>query len=519
MQVKEFKNLSFTDFSRPDKRAQMEAALAKVRGQLGREYDIIIGGRRIRSENKFKSCNPANTAEVIGVMQEGGSELVEEAVRAAEKAFQSWSRTSAQERTEIVFKMADIMTERRYELASWMVLEVGKSWVEADADVAEAVDFLNYYSHQMLDLAKPQPLVDYPPEENELVYIPLGVGAVISPWNFPLAILTGMTFAGIVAGNTVICKPAHDSAVIASKLMEIAQAAGLPDGVFNLLTGRGPEVGEPLVVHPRVRFISFTGSKEVGLRINELAAKPRPDQIWIKRVVAEMGGKDSIVVDEEADLDAAVEGVVRSSYGYQGQKCSACSRAIVADSIYDLFLEKLTRKTKEIIKEGDPQDPDVNFGPVVNSQAFKKISEYIEIGKQEGRLLAGGDKGDPKGYFIRPTIFADIDPKARLAQEEIFGPVLSVIRARDYDHALEIANNTVFGLTGAVYSKNPEKLQRAKREFHVGNLYLNRGCTGALVGIHPFGGFNMSGTDSKAGGPDYLLLFTQAKSIARLKDA
>ncbi|HSR54008.1 MAG TPA: L-glutamate gamma-semialdehyde dehydrogenase [Acidobacteriota bacterium] len=519
MQVKEFTNLPFTDFSRPDKRAEMEAALAQVRSEMGREYDIIIGGRRIQSNNKFESRNPSNTDEVVGIVQDGGTELVEEAVRAGEEAFKSWSRKSAQERAEIVFKMADIMTQRRYELASWMVLEVGKSWVEADADVAEAVDFLNYYAHQALELAKPAPLVDYPPEENEMVYIPLGVGVVISPWNFPLAILTGMTFAAIVSGNCVICKPAHDSAVIAAKMAEVAQQAGLPPGVLNLLSGRGPEVGEPLVVHPRIRFISFTGSKEVGLRINELAAKPRPGQIWIKRVVAEMGGKDAIVVDEEADLDAAADGVVRSAYGFQGQKCSACSRAIVADSIYDLFLDKLKQKTEEIIHKGDVQNPDVNFGPVVNSQAFKKISEYIEIGKQEGRLLVGGDKGDPKGYYINPTIFADIDPKARLSQEEIFGPVLAVTRARDYDHALEIANDTIFGLTGSVYSKNPQKLERAKREFHVGNLYLNRGCTGALVGIHPFGGFNMSGTDSKAGGPDYLLLFTQAKSIARKKDA
>lgn len=514
MKLPEFRNLELTDFSRESNRQAMLEALSRVRSELGREYDIVIGGEHVKTEGKFQSVNPSKKEEVIGIFQEGRSDLVEPAIGAAEKAFQTWSRTDAEERVRLVLEVADKMRRRRLELAAWMVLEVGKSWVEADADVAEAVDFCEFYSREMLRLAAPQPLVEIPDEENDLVYIPLGVGVIIPPWNFPLAILTGMSMAAVVSGNTVIIKPSSDSPAIAAQLVQICEEVGFPPGVVNFVTGGGPEVGEPLVVHPRTRFISFTGSKDVGLRINELAAKPQPGQIWIKRVVAEMGGKDSIIVDEDTDLDEAAAGVAASAFGFQGQKCSACSRAIVHGSVYEPFLEKLKQKTADLTV-GNVERPDVTFGPVINQRAQEKILKYIEQGKSEGRLIYGGERGEADGFYVRPTVIADVKPDAVISQEEIFGPVLAVIRARDYDHALEIANNTVYGLTGAVYTRDPEKLERARREFHVGNLYLNRKCTGALVGVHPFGGFNLSGTDSKAGGRDYLLLFTQAKSIAR----
>jgi len=515
LRLPEFTNQSFVDFSQPENKTAMDAAIAKVQSQLGNEYDIVLGGNHLRSGVTFQSVNPSRSDEVVGVFQKGTIDLVEKAVSAAESAFQSWSRTSAEERVGYMLEVSRLMQERRFELAAWMVFEVGKSWVEADADVAEAIDFCEYYSRLMLNLESPDPLVPMEGEENHLVYIPLGIGVIIPPWNFPLAILAGMTFAAIVSGNTAIVKPSSDSPAVGAQLMKIFEEAGLPAGVVNFLPGSGSEIGDALVLHPKTRFLAFTGSKEVGLRINELAAKPQPGQVWIKRVIAEMGGKDSIIVDDEADLDDAVTGVVAAAFGFQGQKCSACSRAIVVDSVYDAFLEKLEKRTLEAVVEGVVTSPEVNFGPVINHRAQESILHYIEVGKGEGRLLLGGEKGDPSGFYIRPTIIVDVDPLATISQEEIFGPVLSVVKARDYVDALAIANNTEYGLTGSVYSLNEEKLLKAGREFHVGNLYYNRRCTGALVGVHPFGGFNMSGTDSKAGGPDYLLLFTQAKSITR----
>jgi len=515
VQIEKFKNLEFTDFSKPENKAAMERAIADVRSQLGQEYDILIGSDHIRTEGKLLSYNPSRKDEVVGVCQKGTRELAETAISTASEAFESWSRTAPEKRVEYVLAISNLMTQRRLELAAWMVLEVGKSWAEADGDVAEAVDFIEFYAREMLRLSLPQPLAENPGEENQLVYIPLGVGVVIPPWNFPLAILTGMAMAGVVSGNTVILKPSSDSPVIAAQLIRLCEEVGLPPGVVNFLPGPGSQIGDPLVEHPKTRFISFTGSMPVGLGIVEKAAKAQPGQIWIKRVVAEMGGKDAIVVDSETDLDEAAAGVVRSTYGFQGQKCSACSRAIVVESVYDEFLEKLVELTPAIVQEGSVEESDVNFGPVINGRAQQQIMDYIETGKKEGRLLLGGEKGSAEGHFIRPTIIADLDSKSTIAQEEIFGPVLAVIKAKDYDDALAIANDTIFGLTGAVYTDDEEKLRRAEQEFHVGNLYLNRGCTGALVGIHPFGGFNMSGTDSKAGSRDYLLLFTQAKSIAR----
>jgi 1-pyrroline-5-carboxylate dehydrogenase len=356
-------------------------------------------------------------------------------------------------------------------------------------------------------------VVQLPGEHDEMMYIPLGVGVVIPPWNFPLAIMVGMTIASLVTGNIAIVKPSSETPTIGAKFAEVLLEAGFPPYSFTLLTGSGAAVGDVLVQHPKTRYISFTGSRDVGLRINELAAKTAPGQIWIKRVIAEMGGKDAIIVDGDCDLDKAVDGVLFSAFGYQGQKCSACSRAIVDASVYDQFVEKLAPKAKAL-KVGSPEDPGNFMGPVISASARKSILEYIEVGKKEGRQVAGDTKVPDNGYYIAPTVIADIEAKDRIFQEEIFGPVLAIAKANDFEHALELANDSQYGLTGAVFSNNPDHLKEAKQRFHVGNLYFNRKCTGAMVGAHPFGGFNMSGTDSKAGGPDYLLLFLQAKSVA-----
>jgi 1-pyrroline-5-carboxylate dehydrogenase len=408
-----------------------------------------------------------------------------------------------------LFKAADISRKRRFEINAWMILEAGKNFGEADADTAEAIDFLDFYGREMLRYADKQPITPVPGEKNELIYIPLGVGVVIPPWNFPFAILVGMTSAAIVAGNTVVLKPSSDTPMMGKLFNDIMKEAGLPAGVLNFLPGSGGEVGDNLVAHPKVRFIAFTGSMEVGIHINELAAKVQPGQIWLKRVVAEMGGKDSIVVDKETDVDEAVKGVVASAFGYQGQKCSACSRAIIDKSIYDEFVKKLKDEVEKI--QVGPAEQNFRMGPVASASAERGILEYMEIGKKEGKLLTGGNKISDDGYYLEPTVIVDVDPKARISQEEIFGPVLSVIKSPNFDESIKIANNTIFGLTGAVYTNNRKKLEKAKKELFIGNLYFNRKCTGAMVGGHPFGGFNMSGTDSKAGGRDYLLLFLQAK--------
>src|SRR5437667_7781872 len=406
------------------------------------------------------------------------------------------------------------MRARKHELSAWMIYEVAKTWPEADGDTAEAIDFLEFYARDMLSYGAPQPLTKLAGEENRLEYIPLGVGAGIPPWNFPLAIMGGLTAAAIVTGNTVVLKPSSDAPTFAFKLFELLEEAGMPAGVVNFMTGSGAEVGDVVVDHPQTRFIAFTGSKEVGLRVNERAAKVHDGQIWIKRVVAEMGGKDAIIVAEDADLDEAATGVVQSAFGYQGQKCSACSRAIIDARVDDPMIEKIAERTAKL-KVGNPTDTSTTMSAVINEKAFTTINGYVEKGKAEGgRVVAGGGSDGEQGFFIEPTVIADVKPGSTIEQEEIFGPVLAVIKANDYDDALRIANDTQFGLTGAVYSTDEAKIERARREFHVGNLYFNRKCTGALVGVHPFGGFNMSGTDSKAGGHDYLLLFMQAKVSA-----
>jgi 1-pyrroline-5-carboxylate dehydrogenase len=510
----EFKNEPFTDFKSPEIARRMRDALERVAAQLGREYDLIIGGQRVKTEGKIQSLNPARPAQVVGAHQKAGAEHAEDAMQAALRAFEFWSRVSTEERASLLLGAAQIIRERKLEFCAWLVYEVGKNWAEADADVAETIDFLEFYSREALRLAKATTPIQLPGERNELLYIPLGVGAVIPPWNFPFAIMAGMTSAAIVTGNTVILKPSSDSPTIAAKFVEVLEEAGMPGGVVNFCPGSGATFGNAIVEHPKTRFIAFTGSKAVGLDIHERAAKTQPGQVWIKRTVLEMGGKDSILVCADSDFDAAVDGVVASAFGFSGQKCSACSRAIVEATIYDSFVERVRERVAEL-KVGDPvKNP--NLGPVINKAALDTMLGYIETGKKEGRLVAGGNavENADGGYFLEPTVIADVAPDAVIAQEEIFGPVLAIIKVESFEEGLRVANNTEYGLTGALYTDSRERLDRARSEYHVGNLYFNRKCTGAMVGAHPFGGFNMSGTDSKAGGPDYLYLFTQAKSVA-----
>src|SRR5437660_1605447 len=508
-----FKNEPPVDFRHEENARKMRAAIEKVRGQLGREYDLIIGGKHVKTGEKIKSINPAKPSQIVGLHQKAGRDHVEPAMNAALKAFESWSRTSVEERASLVFRVGDLLRERNCEVMAWLVFEVSKNWAEADGDIAETIDFCELYAREALRLTKAAPHAQLTGERDTLTYIPLGVGAVIPPWNFPCAIMAGMTLASIVCGNTVVLKPSSDSPTIAAKFIELLEEAGMPEGVVNFCPEAGASFGDAVVAHPKTRYIAFTGSREVGLRINKVAADQTPGQVWIKRTILEMGGKDAIIVDADADIDSAVEGVAVSAFGFQGQKCSACSRAIIDERIYDKFLEKLKARVEKI-NVGDPAE-NANMGAVINEGSMKTIMGYIEQGKKDGRVITGGARATNagEGYFIQPTVVADIPPKSKLEQEEIFGPVLTVIKSKNYDHALQIANDTEFGLTGAVYTKSRDKIERAIREFHVGNLYINRKCTGATVGCHPFGGFNMSGTDSKSGGPDYLYLFTQGKAV------
>ncbi|MFC5649295.1 L-glutamate gamma-semialdehyde dehydrogenase [Paenibacillus solisilvae] len=511
-----FQNEPFTDFSAEVNKQEMEAALRKVKGELGRDYPLWIGAVKVMTEDKIVSINPGDLDEVVGRVSKATQDLAEKAMQAALLAFNSWKKVPAVERAEYLFKAAKLMRERKHEFSAFMVYEAGKNWGEADADTAEAIDFLEYYAREMIRLSETnlhRPLTKLAGENNRLDYIPLGVGITIPPWNFPLAICVGMTAAAIVCGNTVLLKPASVTPVIAHKFVELMEEVGLPAGVINFVPGSGSEIGDYLTSHPQTRFISFTGSKEVGLRINELAAKTAEGQIWIKRVIAEMGGKDGIVVDETANVEEAAKAIVVSAFGFQGQKCSAGSRAFVAAAVYDQVVDRVRELTQQL----SIGLPEKNFqaGPVSDLGAYNKILDYIEIGKGEGRLIAGGAKAEGNGYYIQPTVFVDVDCKARIMQEEIFGPVLAIGKAADYQDAIAQFNDTEFGLTGSFFSQDEDQIAYALEEMHCGNLYINRKCTGALVGVHPFGGFNMSGTDSKAGGHDYLLLFTQAKLSSR----
>lgn len=514
--VSPFVNEPFTDFSKEENKKAMEAAIAKVKAELGRDYPLHIGSKKVMTEARIVSINPGDKDQVIGSVSKADQALAEEAMQVALQAFESWKRVPAAERADYLFKAAELMRQRKHEFSAMMILESGKNYAEADADTAEAIDFIEFYAREMLRLSRineTQPLTKIAGETNNLTYIPLGVGVVIPPWNFPLAICVGMTTAAVVSGNTVLLKPASTTPVIAHKFVALMEEVGLPAGVINYIPGSGAEVGDYLTTHPKTRFVSFTGSKEIGLRINRLAAETAPGQIWIKRVVAEMGGKDGIVVDETADLQAAAQAIVASAFGFQGQKCSAGSRAFIVESVYDEVVEKVVELTKAL-QVGLPET-NAPVGPVIDQGSYDKILNYIEIGKTEGKLLAGGGKAEGNGYYIEPTVFADVDGKARIMQEEIFGPVLAIGKAKDWKEAVALYNDTEFGLTGAFFSSDEERIEEALETMHCGNLYINRKCTGALVGVHPFGGFNMSGTDSKAGGYDYLLLFTQAKLTSR----
>ena len=507
----------YEDFTIPENRKAMEAALKKVEGELGREYPLVIGGKKITTKEKIVSINPSDTSQVIGYVSKAEEKHAEMALQAALTAFETWKNVPWETRARYLIAIAKKMRVRKMELAAWMVYEEGKSWIEAIADTAEAIDFHEFYAREairMAGVAGTHEVTPYPDEQNELFYIPLGAGVAIPPWNFPLAIMSGITIAPVVAGNAVVLKPASTAPVIAAKYMEICEECDIPKGVINYLPGPGSSVGDYLVRHPKTRFVVFTGSMEVGKHINEEAAKFADGQIWIKRVILEMGGKDFMAIDDNCDIEVAAQSIVASAFGFQGQKCSAGGRAIVHQKVYDQVLARCVELTKNL-KVGNPVEYGIHNGGVIDEAAYNKILGYIEIGKTEGRLMIGGKpQRGAKGYQIENTIFADIKPKARIAQEEIFGPVVAFIKARNFSQIIEIANNTIYGLTGALVSNNREHLEIARREMHVGNLYLNRKCTGALVDVQPFGGFNMSGTDSKAGGRDYLLLFCQAKAVA-----
>ncbi len=510
-----FTNEPFLDFSDERHAAALREAIANVEAQFGRDYPIIIGGKRYETGDMLASPNPSNFNEVIGLVHKATVELADKAIETATDTFKEWRKVDPIVRARYLFKVAALLRKRKAEFTALCVLEVGKSWAEADADVAEAIDFAEFYGREMVRYNREHDLTPSAGEQNELYYIPLGVGVVIPPWNFPLAIMAGMTLASVVTGNTVVLKPSSDSPVIAAKFVELLEEASLPPGVVNFVPGSGGKIGDYLVGNPRTRFIAFTGSKDVGLHINELAAKTAEGQLWIKRVVAEMGGKDTIVVDETADLDAVVEGTVAAAFGFSGQKCSACSRLIVVEDVYEEVVSRVAERAGKI-KVGPTKEQSNWMGPVASKSAFESIMNYIQIGKGEGAVRTGGGtlSEDQQGWFIQPTVISEVDPQARISLEEIFGPVLAAFKARNFDEALDIANNTEFGLTGALYSNERQRLEQARRDFHVGNLYLNRKCTGALVDVHPFGGFNMSGTDSKAGGRDYLMLFSQAKTVS-----
>ncbi|MBS4191837.1 L-glutamate gamma-semialdehyde dehydrogenase [Bacillus sp. FJAT-49705] len=513
--VQPYKHEPFTNFKLDENRQAYLAGLKTVEGYLGQDYDLVIGGERISTEDKIVSYNPANKIEVIGRVSKANRDLAEKAMQEAVEAFKTWKKVKPETRADVLFKAAAIIRRRKHEFSALLTKEAGKPWNEADADTAEAIDFLEFYARQMLKIKDGVPVNSRPNEYNRYDYIPLGVGIIISPWNFPLAIMAGTTVAAIVAGNTVLLKPASTTPVVAAKFVEVMEEAGLPKGVLNFVPGSGAEVGDYLVDHKDTRFISFTGSRDVGLRIFERASKVNEGQIWMKRLIAEMGGKDTIVVDKEADLELAATSIVASAFGFSGQKCSACSRAIIVEDVYDQVLNRVVELTNELT-QGDPVDQNNYMATVIDQNAFDKIMSYIEIGKQEGKLMTGGEGDDSKGYFIKPTVFADLSPDARIMKEEIFGPVVGFTKAIDFDHAIEIANDTEYGLTGAVITNNRENIQKAREDFHVGNLYFNRGCTGAIVGYQPFGGFNMSGTDSKAGGPDYIMLHMQAKTTSEM---
>jgi 1-pyrroline-5-carboxylate dehydrogenase len=518
MTLPAFRNEPLVDFSGAAERQAFEHALAAVDAEAGREWPLVIGRERVTTGAWIEPRDPAAPSRVVGRVARAGRAEAERALAAAWRCAPEWAAVPADERARVLLRAAAIMRRRKHELSATMVVEIGKTWPEADGDTAEAIDFLEYYAREAMRWGAPHALTPAEGSESELRYQPIGVGLIVSPWNFPCAIATGMVSSAVAAGNPVVFKPASLTPIVAAKVVEILAQAGLPPGVVNFVPGPGEDVGDFLVQHPRVRFVSFTGSREVGTRIYAEAAQLRSGQRWLKRVVAEMGGKDAIVVDDSwDDLDAAAAGVVASAFGFAGQKCSACSRLIAVDAVHDRLLERVVART-EALRVGPPRRCETQVGPVAGQAQFEKVGGYLEVGRAEGRVVAGGHarRGDGAdgGWYVEPTVIADVAPGARVAQEEIFGPVLAVVRARDFAHALEIANDSEYALTGALYARDPSRLARARGAFEVGNLYLNRKCTGARVGVEPFGGFKMSGTNAKAGGPDYLGWFLDAKVVS-----
>jgi RHH-type transcriptional regulator, proline utilization regulon repressor / proline dehydrogenase / delta 1-pyrroline-5-carboxylate dehydrogenase len=507
-----FDNEAMVDFTRNGHRSAFPQAIANVRSQLGKTYPLYIDGREIITSDTYNTVNPANPAEVLGRICQAGTADVTLAITAARKAFPAWRDTSPRDRAQYLLKGAEAARRRIFELSAWQVLEIGKQWDQAYADVTEAIDFLEYYAREMIRYGEPRRIGHTPGENNQYFYEPKGIAAIISPWNFPLAISLGMASAAIVAGNPVVFKPSNITGIIGWQLVEIFRDAGLPAGVFNYVPGKGAVIGDFIVDHPDVALIAFTGSVEVGLRIIERAAKVYPGQANVKKIIAEMGGKNAIIIDDDADLDEAVPHVLYSAFAFQGQKCSACSRVIVLDSVYDRFVDRLVKAAK-VYQVGPSEDPKYSMGAVSDATARRNILEYIEIGKQEGTLLYSSPIPGGDGYWVPLTIIGGITPEHRIAQEEIFGPVLAIMRASDFDQAIAWANSTRFALTGGIFSRSPAHLARARREFRVGNLYINRNNTGALVDRQPFGGSRMSGVGTKAGGPDYLLNFMDPRVV------
>lgn len=509
--LKGFKNAAELDFTLEENARKIEEAFRQVDAEKGKVYPLIIGGERIETEKKITSLSPS-TKEVLGYACSCSQELADKAVQSANEAFKTWSVATVDERIRCLRKLTTLLEENRYILDAWNVEESGKNWGEADGELCEALDFFNSYAMHMKKLSEGLELVPTD-EDTKCVYIPIGVGAIIPPWNFPLSICGGMVASALVTGNTVICKPSSDTPIVAYKFIELCEKAGFPAGTVNYIPGSGSDIGDYIVEHPLTRFINFTGSKVVGCRINERAAKISEGQRWIKRVVAEMGGKNAIIVDSSANIKKAAQGIVNSAFTFQGQKCSACSRAIVMSDVYDELVDAVVACAKELKENQGSGRSNAPMGPVINEHAYKSITGYVEIARQEGNIVYGGNYSDTEGYYIEPTVVRDIARDARIANEEIFGPVLAVIKVESFDEALDIANQTEYGLTGSVYSENRENIQKAKVQFHVGNLYFNRKSTAAVVLQHPFGGFNMSGTDAKTGTSDYLTNFLNLKSI------
>jgi RHH-type transcriptional regulator, proline utilization regulon repressor / proline dehydrogenase / delta 1-pyrroline-5-carboxylate dehydrogenase len=507
-----YKNAPLLNFVHAESQEKMRGALLEVHSRLGKKYPLVIDGEKVWTEKTIPSINPSVPEEVVGHVAEAGIPEAERAVKAAREAFHHWSFTPIEQRARLLERVGAIMDQRRFELCALEVFEVGKAWAEADGDIREAIDFCLFYAHQMRLRGRPRLTQHVLGEESYQHYWPRGVALVIAPWNFPMAILCGMVSAALVSGNTVIMKPAEQAAVAGAMLMEIFQQAGVPRGVLNFLPGKGSVMGAHLVDHKDVDLIAFTGSREVGLRIWESAGKTRPGQRELKRVVCEMGGKNAVIIDSDADLDEAIVDSVYSAFGYQGQKCSALSRLIVLEENYGRVMDRLLSAAASL-RVGDPQEPGITVGPVIDETAYKRIQEYIEIGKGEAKLSFQKGNVPEKGYFIPPTIFTNVTPDMRIAREEIFGPVLSVLKARNLDEAIEMANNTEFALTAGFFSRSPANIERAKAQLVAGNVYINRSCTGAVVGRHPFGGFKMSGSGTKAGGEDYLLQFVVPRVV------